>query len=276
MSFLVLVLILGIEKFSAWRPRLQRDGWFLRELARLERDETMPSLGVLAVLVLVPMGLLALLLHVLEPVAYGLLALPVHVLVLLYSLGRGQAKGALGPFRDAWRRGDTQASLYAAERDLGIREEDTESVLERIQGHLIWRVYDGFFAVIFWYAVLGPAGALGFRLLTLCQHHGRRQGLVVHAARLRHGLDWIPARVLVVSFALVGHFVAVMRLLLQEVLAWRLPAATLLAKAGQAADSPVGPRAGQPGLDYLDSQWALLQRSAVLWYVGLAVAVVLA
>lgn len=276
MSFLVLILILGIEKFSAWRPRLQRDGWLLRELARLERDGAIPSLGLLAVLVLVPMGLLAWLLHVLEPVAYGLLALPVHVLVLLYSLGRGQAKGALGPFRDAWRRGDPQASLSAAERDLGIREEDAESVLGRVQGHLIWQVYDGFFAVIFWYAVLGPAGALGFRLLTLCRQHGRRQGLVVRAARLRHALDWIPARVLVVSFALVGHFVAVMRLLLQDMLAWRLPAATLLAKAGQAADSPVGPGAGRPGLDYLDSQWALLQRSAVLWYVGLAVAVLLA
>ncbi|MFR0672705.1 regulatory signaling modulator protein AmpE [Enterobacterales bacterium AW_CKDN230030176-1A_HGKHYDSX7] len=276
MTFLALILILGIETFSAWRARLQRDGWFLQGLARLERDKAMPSLGVLVMLVLVPMGLLAWLLYVLEPVAYGLLALPVHVLVLLYSLGRGQAKGALGPFRDAWRRGDSQAGLYAAERDLGIRQADAESVLGRVQGHLIWQVYDGFFAVIFWYAVLGPAGALGLRLLTLCRQHGRRPGTVIQAARLRHALDWIPARVLVISFALVGHFVAVMRLLLQDVLAWRLPAATLLARAGQAADSPLGPGAGQSGLDYLDSQWALLQRSAMLWYVGLAVAVVLA
>lgn len=276
MSFLALILILGIEKFSAWRSRLQRDAGFLRELARLERANKMSPIGVLIVLVVVPMGLLAWLLHVLEPVAYGLLALPIHLLVLLYSLGRGQAKGALGPFRDAWRRGDGQASLYAAERDLGIREPDTEAVLTRVQGHLIWQVYDGFFAVIFWYAVLGPAGALGLRLLSMCQQHGRRPALVMHATRIRHALDWIPARVLVVSFALVGHFVAVMGLLLHEVLAWRTPASTLLAKAGRAADSPLEPGAGQQGLDYLDSQWALLQRSAVLWYVGLAVLVVLA
>jgi hypothetical protein len=51
----------------------------------------------LAILVLAPVAVLVLLLHVLDPVAYGLLALPVHLVVLVYSLGRGDAKGALGP-----------------------------------------------------------------------------------------------------------------------------------------------------------------------------------
>ena len=139
MSFLALVLILVIETCSAWRSRLQHDGGFLRELARLECEGRRSSLGVLVVLVVVPMGLLGVLLHTLEPVAYGLLALPVHVLVLLYSLGRGQAKGALGPFRDAWRRGDYQGSVYAAERDLNVRGEETASVLAQVQGYLVWR-----------------------------------------------------------------------------------------------------------------------------------------
>ena len=35
MSFLVLVLAVWIEKFSAMRQRLQRDGGWLRELAKL-------------------------------------------------------------------------------------------------------------------------------------------------------------------------------------------------------------------------------------------------
>ncbi len=37
MTFLVLLLVLWVEKFSALRARLQRDGFFLTELARLER-----------------------------------------------------------------------------------------------------------------------------------------------------------------------------------------------------------------------------------------------
>lgn len=38
MSFLVLVLALWFEKFSSLRQRLQRDGFYLGELVRLERS----------------------------------------------------------------------------------------------------------------------------------------------------------------------------------------------------------------------------------------------
>lgn len=92
MSFLVLLLALWVEKFSALRHQVQRDGFFLGELLRLERSGKVHPWWTLAVVVLAPVALLVLLLHVLEPVAYGLLALPVHLLVLVYSLGRGDAK----------------------------------------------------------------------------------------------------------------------------------------------------------------------------------------
>lgn len=100
MSFLVLLLALWVEKFSALRHQVQRDGFFIGELVRLERNGKVHPWWTLAILVLAPVALLVLLLHVLEPVAYGLLALPVHLLVLIYSLGRGDAKASLGAFRD--------------------------------------------------------------------------------------------------------------------------------------------------------------------------------
>jgi AmpE protein len=61
MSFLVLLLAVWIEKFSALRHRVQRDGGWLRELARLEvspRLVNRPWL-ILAILVLLPVALLA-------------------------------------------------------------------------------------------------------------------------------------------------------------------------------------------------------------------------
>jgi membrane protein required for beta-lactamase induction len=100
MSFLVLVLAVWIEKFSALRSRVQRDGLWLRELARLESSARLgkqPWL-ILVLLVLLPVALLGLLLLVLEPVAYGLLALPVHLLVVIYSLGRGDLLASWGRF----------------------------------------------------------------------------------------------------------------------------------------------------------------------------------
>lgn len=275
MSFLVLVLILWVEQFSAWRHRLQRDGFFLAELARLERRGRVSADWSLVLLVLAPVLLLALLLYVLQPVAYGLLALPVHLLVLLYSLGRGDAKAALGPFRDAWRRGDEQAALHVAERDLGLAADDPRDLLVRVQGNLLWQAYQSFFAVIFWYVLLGPAAALGYRLLALIAAHAHQSALKARAVQLRHLMDWLPVRVLALSFALVGNFVAVTRVMLHELLNWHLSAGQLIARVGRVADDIPEQEEAQSALARLDSLWELLLRSAVLWYAGFALWTVL-
>jgi AmpE protein len=277
MSFLVLVLAVWIEKFSALRRRLQRDGGWLRELAKLESS---PRLGkrpwlILVLLVLLPVALLALLLLVLEPVAYGLLALPVHLLVVIYSLGRGDLLAELGPFRDAWRRGDLQAAEHVAERDLKITADTGEQLLERVQGHLLWQAYQSFFAVIFWYFLLGPVAALSYRLLALAAEHGTAPALVERAGQLRHAFDWLPVRLLAASFALVGNFVAVSRVMLHELLSWDISAAQLMEKVGLVAAEIPPPVVGADGINSLDRLWELLLRAAVLWYAGFAIWTVL-
>ncbi|MCQ6260239.1 regulatory signaling modulator protein AmpE [Pseudomonas sp. Q11] len=278
MSFLVLLLAIWIEKFSALRHRVQRDGGWLRELNKLEtgpRWINRPWL-VLVVLVLLPVALLALLLWVLEPVAYGLLALPVHLLVVIYSLGRGDLLADLGPFRDAWRREDLQAADHVAKRDLNIEADSGEQLLEQVQGHLLWQAYQSFFAVIFWYFLLGPVAALSYRLLALAAEHSQNPGVAERAAQLRHAFDWVPVRLLAASFALVGNFVAVSRVMLHELLNWNISAAHLIGKVGLVAGEIPDPVAGPDGINSLDRLWELLLRAAVLWYAGFALWTVLA
>lgn len=277
MSFLVLLLALWIEKFSALRHRVQRDGGWIRELNKLETSERLAKQPwlVLTILVLLPVALLALLLVVLEPVAYGLLALPVHLLVVIYSLGRGDLLGGLGPFRDAWRREDLQAATHVAKRDLNICADSGEQLLDRVQEHLLWQAYQSFFAVIFWYFLLGPVAALAYRLLALAQEHGQNPALVERAAQLRHAFDWVPVRLLAASFALVGNFVAVSRVMLHELLNWNISAAQLINKVGLAAGEIPPPTVGPEGVNTLDCLWELLLRAAVLWYAGFALWTVL-
>lgn len=277
MSFLVLLLALWIEKFSALRHRVQRDGGWIRELNKLETSERLAKQPwlVLTILVLLPVALLALLLVVLEPVAYGLLALPVHLLVVIYSLGRGDLLGGLGPFRDAWRREDLQAAAHVAKRDLNICADSGEQLLDRVQEHLLWQAYQSFFAVIFWYFLLGPVAALAYRLLALAQEHGQNPALVERAAQLRHAFDWVPVRLLAASFALVGNFVAVSRVMLHELLNWNISAAQLINKVGLAAGEIPPPVVGPEGINTLDCLWELLLRAAVLWYAGFALWIVL-
>ena len=173
MSFLVLLLALLIEKFSAVRRQVQQDGPWLQWLAGCDSSSRLASAPELALslLVLLPVALLGLLLLVIQPLLYGWLALPVHLLVMMFCLGRGDVLAALGPFRDAWRRGDLEAAYLVASRDLAIDGESDADLLRKVQGHLLWEGYQGFFAVIFWYAVLGPLPALAYRLLALTEAH---------------------------------------------------------------------------------------------------------
>ncbi|MGE8498734.1 MAG: regulatory signaling modulator protein AmpE [Pseudomonas sp.] len=272
MSFLVLLLVLWVEKFSAWRSAIQQDGPWLRALARVERQKDLmanPWLAI-AALVVLPLLALALVLTLLEPIAYGWLALPVHVLVLIYSLGRGDLQAALGPFRDSWRRGDTEAAYLVARRDLALEEADEGALLQSVQRHLVWQAYQSFFAVIFWYALLGPLAALAYRLLALLAEHAEQEALRERAMQLRHAFDWLPVRVLAASFALVGNFVAVSRALLHELLSWDISAAQLVISVGRAASETPEPVVGEEGVSTLDGLWQLLVRAAVLWYAGFA------
>mgnify|MGYP000297474685 CR=1 FL=1 len=123
MSFLVLLLAVWVEKFSALRQRVQRDAPWLYQLGRLESNPRTAKRPwwILTLTVLLPLLVLALVLVIVGSVAYGWLALPIHLLVLIYSLGRGDIKAKLGSFRDACRRGDQEAAVLVADRDLGVR-----------------------------------------------------------------------------------------------------------------------------------------------------------
>ncbi|HBP6097423.1 TPA: DUF1631 family protein [Pseudomonas aeruginosa] len=245
------------------RTRDAEEGRAKAELARQDVEQVLNQRLLGKVLPLLP---LALLLTLLQPLAYGWLSLPLHLLVVVYSLGRGDVMADLGPFRDAWRREEAQAAFHVAERDLGILGGSESELIGRVHGHLLWQGYQSFFAVIFWYALLGPVAALAYRLLALALEHARQPALREQAARVRHILDWLPVRALVLSFALVGNFLAVIRVLLHWLLAWDISAAALLGKAGRVASDVEAVELGAAGVASLDALWQLLVRAAVLWY----------
>ncbi|MBU0455964.1 MAG: hypothetical protein ABIH77_03110 [Pseudomonadota bacterium] len=64
------------------------------------------------------------------------------------------------------------------------------------------------FSVIFWYLALGPIGAVLYRFNDFMKNHHAPYSQV--ATDFAGVLDWIPARLMTLSFALVSHFLAVM------------------------------------------------------------------
>jgi AmpE protein len=94
-----------------------------------------------------------------------------------------------------------------------------------------YRAYERRFAVLFWFMVLGPAGAIAYRGAALESAQPAAPGGI----RLLHWLDWIPVRLLGISYALVGDFDACLyrwRGLLDDT---RTPAELALETCGYAA-----------------------------------------
>ncbi len=71
------------------------------------------------------------------------------------------------------------------------------------------RTHHGLFAPVFWFAILGPAGALLYRLCHLSKiaWAQKDEGLFSRfATRAFEWMDWLPARITAGSFAIVGDF----------------------------------------------------------------------
>lgn len=135
-----------------------------------------------------------------------------HVLLLYFSLGLRSLHEHTAPIEQALHRNDLPAAReYTARivsRDTGQADESdlakagVESLLEN--GN------DAVFGTLFWFVIAGGPGALLFRLAnTLDAMWGYRtpryRAFGCAAARIDDILNWIPARLTALSYALLGN-----------------------------------------------------------------------
>src|SRR5690606_17345869 len=68
------------------------------------------------------------------------------------------------------------------------------------------------FGVFFWFLLLGPAGAVMYRLSEYLARawnepeHMRNEAFGQFAALAFHWIDWVPVRLTAIAFAVVGNF----------------------------------------------------------------------
>ncbi len=164
--------------------------------------------GVL--LLLAPVVLVVALVYAWLAQTLDLLAFLFAALVLIFTLGPGDLDGQLRRFLDAWEW-DEQDNARAAALEIHRGPDPaTPGALARavIEAALV-EVHGRLFAVLFWFVLLGPIGAVLYRLASLLNEHAERQlkGEIAETTRVFLGvLDWIPARITVLGYALTGNF----------------------------------------------------------------------
>ena len=312
MTFLVILLALLINHYWHRETELFSDSWFvsLQRVLRarvqaLNPDQPTPGpLYPLLLLCLPPVLLIVLLLAV-ESVLLGSVTLLIHVGVLLVLFDRVSLRAFTEAYLHRWRSGDFEAAFLLLQERWGQlvldSSGDRDAVHEQFCRYIVSSSFERLFAVVFWYLVLGPAAALLYhmtvlyRLRVVLDHESDAGRLVL---RLGYLLEWVPARLLALTFSLAGDFVASFaklrelfldsdRSAVSLVLACALAAAgtaqrTMFVKESAQGDSVdtvlieseesggtalAAVRSAQQAEDLL----ALLQRSQVIWVTLLAV-----
>ncbi|GIX21991.1 MAG: membrane protein [Gammaproteobacteria bacterium] len=129
--------------------------------------------------------------------------------VLAACLGPEAFNVRVDAFLAAAERGDEAAARRAAAALLG--DEAPAGLLRQAQAVAAALLYEGhvrLFAVLFWFFLLGPAGALLYRLAsdTARRGHGLPAALHAHLRRLFAWLDAVPAHLFALGFFLAGSF----------------------------------------------------------------------
>lgn len=201
-ALIALVLVSAVADIARYRDY----GWFRAWLLRLESVHG--ALRV-ALAVLLPVLLCALLMLGLQHVLFGLGGLAFALLVLVYALGPRELERDIDAVLHAPDRPQREAAAQALRADEASAPVafDAPSLVEAAVLSALKRR----FGVLFWFFVLGPAGALLYRLAQLAA--GPDEALDepgrAFARRAASALDWIPAHLMALAMALAADFDAV-------------------------------------------------------------------
>src|SRR5579862_1321828 len=204
MTFIVTFIALIIERFFDW-SHLRRWSWYVT----LEKGITKKLIASspylqLALIVLPLLCAVGIVGFLLKGVLYGLFTLIFQLLVLLYCLGP----------QNLWA--DSFACINPATSDYFKKlfhvtdVDDKQKLHKQLLSSIFIEANRRVFAVIFWFVILGPIGAILYRTITLSAQEETKETTTIELAKCARTietiLDWLPIRIFTFLFALGGHF----------------------------------------------------------------------
>lgn len=246
MAFLEVLLALTVERLWLSVTTWRRFTWFTRFVAwsetraapahaiypggdGTEEVTTAPSANKngqarVLLLTLAPAVGVGLLHHLLTE-SLLILTFIFDVAVLVYCLGPKDLDTQVRSFIHAYTHlGKEEAGPHLAgivNIDIAQAPLSTPQMLQALIEAILIEANERWFAVIFWFVVLGPLGAVFYRLSSLLHHHvngprpdnleiaasGVPDNFAEAAQRLHAILGWVPARITALSYAVMGSFV---------------------------------------------------------------------
>ena len=217
MKFLALVIALAIEQARPLRRNNRLYTAFERYADYLEGqfNGLQASHGAIAWLVAVlPLALLTILVYALFRQANVLLALAWSIGVLYVAMGFRRFSHCFTDIAQALREQNINTARDVLGRWRGVPADELHAEdIARVSIELgLLQAHRYVLGPIFWFVVLGPVGPVVYRAADLLaerwgkQMEPEKRIFALFAERAFFWIDWLPARVTAVSFAIAGNF----------------------------------------------------------------------
>ncbi len=220
MKFLVILICLALNYL--WLKHYDRfdDRWFFRFRENMEvvAQRVVRNAAIwwpaMALIYALPLLFLVLVLHLAAGLALGLPTMLIHILIVLVAFDRTQPGKLARDFLEIWAEGDQDAGIAFLRREFRGADKqkfaNEEEIAYFFRKHLVYRSFEKMFVQFFWYLALGPAGVL-VSYISYQLRDGRNEQTHPKSAETIDSvillLEWIPLRLVALSFSLAGNFV---------------------------------------------------------------------
>jgi AmpE protein len=214
MTFIVTLIALMIERFFDW-SHLRNWVWYTKLQQAVTRRFSGVSPYMILALTIIPLLIIVFLLQLaLKNPLFGLAEFLFQLFLFLYCLGPQNLWADAYSCINVLVHGEPQLATEKLKKSFGVTENGSvQSLHSQLLNNIFIAANRRVFAIVFWYMILGPVGAVLYRTITLSSAEFPKQEpvpeLLQSARSVESVLDWIPVRIFAGVFALGGHFVQV-------------------------------------------------------------------
>lgn len=188
--------------------------WFGKAIdaAAARLPSTWEGVGAALLVSAPPVVVMLLLQWLLAGWLYGLASLALAIVVLLLCLGPIDVVSHVGDYIEARRDDDAERVAWNFERVTGeMPPSESRDEGRRMVEAVLYQGHDNLFATVFWFCLLGPTGAVLYRMaaegaLRPPPAIVARPGLHASLRYMLGILGWIPARLVAFGYAMTGRF----------------------------------------------------------------------
>jgi AmpE protein len=221
MKLLALLIGLIVERLATQLFHLRRLPWMDRAIDfGFRQAGRVPTWPAIIPVILLAISLVAPVLAVrfgLGDVWFGFPYLILAVVVLFFSLGPKDIGEDVQEYCRAVEADDIERIVSTAK---AITEadvpDDAPQRIRMVEQSVCVQANNRLFAVVFWFVLLGPVGAWGYRVTDLVRRRAVYNAMrddsagdasIVEASETLHGwLAWVPARLTAIGYAMAGSF----------------------------------------------------------------------